>query len=110
MAGGIRVAIVFLAALSGYAESQDSATGRTPSEGLGVLHRVLNMAEKKEDQCMRAIGNGQFCRCIATKLPSIDFVQYVEMVAKTDAETEGLAPETKQTITLARKCRDLCVK
>jgi hypothetical protein len=41
----------------------------------------LEMRNMKEAQCMKAIGNQEFCSCIADESPSgIDFVDYVGIV------------------------------
>jgi hypothetical protein len=74
------------------------------------MYRLVMTAMEKEAQCVRAIGNEKFCRCIGTKLLSMDFVQYVALLAKTDEEVDKLSPEDKKAVDIARKCRDLCLK
>jgi hypothetical protein len=97
--------------LAAYPEAQDKAAAEVAAErGLGILYRLLKTAEQKEAQCLRAMGNKEFCRCIGTKLVSMDFVQYVALLAKTDEEVDKLSPEDKKTVDAARKCRDLCLK
>ena len=110
MRRGIGLSAILLAGLAAYAEAQDKSTEERVPEGLRTMYRVLKMAEKKEAQCLRTIGNEEFCRCIGTKLLSMDFVQYVELLAKTEEETDKLSSEDKKTIDVARKSRDLCFK
>jgi len=105
------LAAIVLLGLAGYAEAQDKSAEQMAAErGLGILHRLLKTAEQKEAQCLRAIGDKEFCRCMGTKLLSMDFVQYVGLLAKTEEEVEKLSPEDKRSVDVARKCRDVCLK
>lgn len=105
------LAAILLLGLAAHAEAQDKPAEEMAAErGLGVLYRLLKTAEQKEAQCFRAIGNKEFCRCIATKLLSMDFVQYVALLAKTEEEVDKFSPEAKKRIDVARKCRDVCLK
>jgi hypothetical protein len=108
MTRGVAVAVISFAVLAGYAEAQDKPTEETAAKGLQLMYDLLKTAEKKEAQCLWAIGNMEFCRCIATKLLSIDFVQYVQLMAKSDEEIDNLSTEDKNKLEVARKCRDLC--
>jgi hypothetical protein len=110
MTRGTGFAALLLASLAAYAEAEDKPTEERASEGLRIMHRLVTGALEKEAQCMRAIGDEKFCRCMGSKLPSMDFVQYVGLVVKTDDEVEKLSPEEKGKIEVARKCRDLCLK
>jgi hypothetical protein len=108
---GPGVVAVLLIGLAVHAKAQDMPTEETPAKGLRLMYDLFKMAERKEAQCMRAVGNKEFCSCISTKLLKIDFIQYVEMLAKTDEEMsyDKRSPEDKQTIDTARRCRDLCL-
>jgi hypothetical protein len=106
----VGLAAILLAGATTYAEAQDTASEKKVPEGLRTMYRLVMTALEKEAQCMRAIGNEKFCRCMGTKLLSIDFVQYVELVAKADEEVDKLSPADKKKIEVARRCRDLCLK
>jgi hypothetical protein len=106
----IALAAILLGGLTTYAIAQDKSTEERVPEGLRTMHRLVTGMVEKEAQCMRAIGNEKFCRCIGAKLLSMDFVQYVALVAKTDEEMDKLSPDEKKKVEVARKCRDLCLK
>ena len=62
---------------------------------------------------MKAIGNPEFCNCIAQKSPvAVDFVQYVEILSRTKEELnyDRLSREDKEIVETTRKSRDLCVR
>jgi hypothetical protein len=107
---GMGVADVPLAFLAGHVDAQDKTPEKRVSEGLRTMHRLVMGAVAKEAQCLRAIGDKQFCRCMGTKLLSMDFVQYVALIAKTQEEVDKLSPEDKKNVDVARKCRDVCLK
>jgi len=73
---------------------------------------LLQFAELRESQCLKAIGDSGFCKCIAYNSPSeISFVEYVTLVAATkeDMKYDQLSAEDKKLVDAARASRDLCV-
>jgi hypothetical protein len=78
----------------------------------GLAEAYGEIYETKQSQCMRAIGNREFCDCIALQSPSgIDFVEYVRIVStsKADLNYDALSPEDKELVDNTRTSRDKCV-
>ena len=68
---------------------------------------------KSKGQCMKAIGNEQFCKCIVDNSSIIiNFVDYVALVSTTkeDLGYDRLSESDKKTVDSARLARDKCVK
>jgi hypothetical protein len=83
---------------------------------IGILNimkaDIEQVAMEKKNQCMKAIGDTQFCDCIAEKSPSgITFTEYVAILVSTkdDLKYDELSPEDKKMVDNARKSRDQCV-
>jgi hypothetical protein len=77
-----------------------------PDERLAeeIGQEELEMKNMKEAQCMMAIGNKEFCSCIADESPSgIDFVDYVSI-----ALSRG-APLSAKDKALVDASMDKCV-
>jgi hypothetical protein len=73
---------------------------------------LVNAAVEMEQECMKAVGNPGFCRCIARETPtSVNFQSYVAMVVGTraDARYDYLSAEGRQVFDATRKARDECV-
>jgi hypothetical protein len=67
---------------------------------------------QKTNECMKAIGNTEFCTCIANESPgSISFLGYVEILTKTKEQLQYdlLTPENKKLVDVTRTARDHCV-
>jgi hypothetical protein len=73
---------------------------------------LVNAAVEMEHECMKAVGNASFCKCIARETPvSVNFQSYVAMVVGTraDARYESLSIAERQVFDATRKARDACV-
>jgi SET domain-containing protein len=66
-------------------------------------------AQTSESQCMKAIGNSEFCKCIAWQNPG-SFVQYVLILSKSKEELnyDRLSKDDKLLVDNTRKARDKC--
>ena len=67
---------------------------------------------QKKNECMKAIGNVEFCDCIAEKSPvGVNFIGYVSITASTkeDFKYDQLSPEDKKLFDATRASRDKCV-
>jgi hypothetical protein len=76
----------------------------------GIL--LNKISTEKNGQCMKAIGNTDFCKCITEKSPSgVDFIQYVAIVAgtKNDFKYDELSQQDKDLFNATRQSRDKCV-
>jgi hypothetical protein len=98
-------------------ESLKREEQKQASKKLGnILDQMKNLFEElslvTEGQCMLAVGNQTFCKCISQKTPQgIDFVGYVTILAKTKEELkyDTLSPQDKGIVDTARKAREVCV-
>lgn len=66
----------------------------------------------KENHCMKAIGNEEFCGCFARNAPSnVSFTKYVEFFGfgPDEFDYQKLSPAAKTLYENVRKTRDKCV-
>ncbi len=77
---------------------------------------INSEAQTSESQCMKAVGNSEFCKCIAWQNPGSfvqyeSFVQYVLILSKSKEELnyDRLSKSDKLLVDNARKARDKCV-
>lgn len=77
---------------------------------LKELKAQRNRMQEKEQQCVKAVGTGKFCKCLADALPDeMGFEQYVhEMV--TGADQDSRAGEGQRDPKSARTAHDTCVQ
>ena len=80
---------------------------------LKELKAQQRLAEEREQQCVRAVGNGKFCTCISEVLPpDTGFERYVHFVVSSAEELryDSLKPEEKKSIDAARAAREKCLQ
>jgi hypothetical protein len=123
MKGIIFIFVLFMSSAYAAAEDTPSPMPLDTQEQAAQINRALTALDNykasinqfvadKTAECMKAIGNPDFCSCIANKSPgNISFVGYVQIVTKTKEELEydSLTPEHKKMVDLSRTARDQCV-
>lgn len=110
----IKVApIVLLAAVcwatAGWAEPPTSSL---PEKTLKEFSAGITLnEEQKRIQCLKAIGDLEFCGCIASKIPvAVNFIEYVAIVSRTkvDVGYESLPTGDKDIYDTIRNVREAC--
>lgn len=86
------------------------------NKALGEIENLRLMTEnitvEKKNECMKAIGNTDFCECIVESVPiAVSFLGYVNILVKTKDELNynTLSVEDKMLVDKSRVARDKCV-
>jgi hypothetical protein len=99
------------------ADSQDDTVERIrlleiQIQQLKELRERQKLAEGKEQQCLRPVGDAKLCACIAEALPQeVSFEQYVHFLAtpKEGLNYDAMPPESRKAVDAAMAARDKCV-
>lgn len=116
--------LIFMPALT-FSQGQSNAAPQTieeinkseakakVSKSIGALADLLMQgANKKYNDCLKAFGNHEFCECIKLNTPSgINFSEYVAIVTLSKEEIEKFNKDekAKTIIKNAINARELCV-
>jgi hypothetical protein len=77
-----------------------------------LANHLLQSAETKYNNCLKAFGDEEFCRCIKNKTPSgITFAEYIEIIINTKEDLGYSQSDnaTKVMIDNTIKARETCV-
>jgi len=73
---------------------------------------TINVLAQNQSECLKAIGNADFCNCIAHAIPAgLDFIGYVTVLSRSndDLAFNTLSTADKALVDAARQARDKCV-
>lgn len=79
---------------------------------LKALKAKQDVAKKKTDQCMTAVGQEKFCGCIGTNLPAdVTFEQYIHtmLTPKEELGYTTMTPEQQKKVDDTLATRGKCV-
>ncbi len=101
----------------GRAESQDELKDRIrlleiQIQQLKALKEQQKLSDEKEQQCLKAMGNARFCKCVSEALTrEVSFEQYVHFLVtpKEGLKYDTMSPESRQAVDTSIAAHDKCV-
>jgi hypothetical protein len=79
---------------------------------LKELKEQQKLSADKEQQCLKAVGDAKFCKCVAEALPrEVSFEQYVHFLVtpKEGLEYDAMQPQARQTVDASLAAREKCI-
>lgn len=79
---------------------------------LKELKNQKMLASNKEQECLKPLGNSNFCKCIAETLPKeVNFEQYIHFLVagKESLKYDAMQPEARRAFDVSLEAREKCV-
>ncbi len=79
---------------------------------LKALKEQQKQVDEKEQQCLKAVGNSKFCKCVSEALTKdVSFEQYVHFLVtpKEGLKYDTMPPESRQAVDTSIAAHDKCV-